>query len=59
MRLLAAVYSPDAVQAILECLGLPARAPPTTAALPDDLDLDSGFEAGADRQTDTDFDFGA
>jgi hypothetical protein len=28
MRLLAAIHPPDATQAILECLGLPSRAPP-------------------------------
>jgi hypothetical protein len=27
----------------------PLKLPPTTAALPDEIDLDSGFEAGADR----------
>jgi hypothetical protein len=52
MRLLAAIHPPDATQAILECLELPSRAPPTAAPRPQDTgpeievpDLD--FEAGA------------
>ena len=40
MRLLAAIRPPDATQAILECLDLPARAPPAAAALPDMGDAD-------------------
>ena len=32
MRLLAAIHPPDATEAILECLQLPSRAPPTAAA---------------------------
>ena len=28
MRILAAIHSREAIQAILECLGLPSRAPP-------------------------------
>ena len=35
MRLLAAIQPPDATQAILACLDLLARAPPTAPALPD------------------------
>ncbi len=35
MRILAAIDAPDAIQKILACLGLPARAPPVAAALPD------------------------
>ncbi len=35
MRLLTAIQPPDVTQAILACLDLPARAPPTAAALPD------------------------
>ncbi len=31
MRILAAIHPPDATRAILECLGLPSRAPPATA----------------------------
>ncbi len=53
MRLLAAIHPPDATQAILECLDLPARAPPATAPLPDDAALapswEADFEAGSDR----------
>jgi hypothetical protein len=33
MRLLAAIHPLDATRAILECLDLPTRAPPTAAAL--------------------------
>jgi hypothetical protein len=36
MRLLATIHPPDATQALLECLNLPSRAPPTAAPLPDD-----------------------
>jgi len=50
MRLLATIHPPDAAQAILECLNLPSRAPPTTAALPDDSGVgaswETDFEAG-------------
>ena len=28
MRILAAIHPPDAIRAILDCLGLPSRAPP-------------------------------
>jgi hypothetical protein len=35
MRLLAAIQPPEATQAILACLDLSTRAPPTAAALPD------------------------
>ena len=35
MRILAAIDAPDAIQKILACLGLPARAPPVAPALPD------------------------
>jgi len=35
MRLLAAIQPPDATKAILDCLELPIRAPPTAPALPD------------------------
>ena len=49
MRLLAAIHPPEATQAILECLELPARAPPTAAPLPDDTEAEAGevwdFEA--------------
>jgi hypothetical protein len=33
MRILAAIHSPDAFRGILECLGLPTRAPPICSAL--------------------------
>ena len=32
MRILAAIHSPEAIRAILDCLGLPARAPPVALA---------------------------
>ncbi len=35
MRILAAIHPPEATRAILECLGLPSRAPPTAPARPD------------------------
>jgi hypothetical protein len=35
MRLVAAIHPPEATTAILECLGLPARAPPPEPARPD------------------------
>ncbi|MGA2263779.1 MAG: transposase [Acidobacteriota bacterium] len=35
MRILAAIDSPDAIQKILTCLGLPARAPPIAPAVSD------------------------
>ncbi len=52
MRPLAMIHPPEATRAILECLGLPARAPPTMAArtnanLADDGGWDIDFEAGA------------
>ena len=42
MRVLAAIQSPEAIRAILECLGLPARPPPVAPPavaflLPDEL----------------------
>ena len=33
MRILAAIHSPDAIGKILDCLGLPSRAPPVSPAL--------------------------
>jgi hypothetical protein len=36
MRILAAIHSPDAIRGILECLGLPTRAPPIYPALRDE-----------------------
>jgi len=38
MRILPAIHAPGATQAILECLGLPARAPPPVPARPEDHD---------------------
>ena len=40
-RLLAAIHPPDATSAILECLGLPARAPPVETARPEENAPDS------------------
>ena len=45
MRMLAAIHPPEATQAILECLDLPSRAPPTTAPLADDAALAPSWEA--------------
>ena len=36
MRWLSVVHPPEAIRAILDCLDLPARAPPTSAAVPED-----------------------
>ena len=41
MRILAAIHSPDAIRAILECLGLPSRAPPISPALEDKVNFPS------------------
>jgi len=35
LRILAAIHPPDTTRAILDCLGLPSRPPPTSAARPD------------------------
>ena len=35
MRIIAAIHSAEAIQKILDCLGLPSRAPPIARALPD------------------------
>ncbi len=35
MRILAALHPPETTAAILACLGLPTRAPPTEPALPE------------------------
>ena len=44
MRILAAIRSPEAIRAILECLDLPSRAPSIASAEaepePDDVDPD-------------------
>ena len=34
MRVLSSIHSIEAIRAILECLGLPSRAPPVAAAAP-------------------------
>jgi hypothetical protein len=52
MRPLATIHPPEATRGILECLGLPARAPPVTPAQPAHALADVGafagdFEAGA------------
>jgi hypothetical protein len=50
MRPLAAIHPPDATQAILDCLDLPSRAPPTAAPVLEDAGVGAGreldFEAG-------------
>ncbi len=38
MRIVAAVHSPDAIRAILDCLKLPSRAPPHVPARADDAE---------------------
>jgi hypothetical protein len=45
MRLLATIHPPDVTQAILGCLELPSRAPPTAAAAPDLEEWDGDLEA--------------
>jgi hypothetical protein len=47
MRLLAAIQPPDVTQAILDCLDLPSRAPPTAAALPEP---DNGDDCPGDAE---------
>ena len=44
LRLLAAIESPKAIRATLDCLGLPARAPPLTPAQPQAAALEPGIE---------------
>jgi Putative transposase len=39
MRILAAIHSTEAIRGILECLGLPSRAPPISPALSDEENL--------------------
>ena len=45
MRILAAIHSAEAIRAILDCLGLPPRAPPVAAAAPEREDdpIGAGF----------------
>jgi hypothetical protein len=38
LRILAAIHSPEAIRAILECLGLPSRAPPIAPAALSEMD---------------------
>jgi hypothetical protein len=45
MRLLAAIQPPDATEAILNCLELPSRAPPTSPAVPDAEEWAADFGA--------------
>ena len=50
MRLLSVIHPPEAARAILESLDLPARAPPTSAPIPDPSevvpDWEAAFETG-------------
>ncbi|MEE8384412.1 MAG: transposase [Dehalococcoidia bacterium] len=50
MRILAAVHSPEAARAILECLGLPSRAPPNAPARP--IDADPSLPGFSDESAD-------
>jgi len=44
MRVLAAIHAPEAIRAILDCLGLPSRSPPILPPAPDPLtDHDHAF----------------
>jgi hypothetical protein len=43
MRILAMIHSPDATRKILDCLGLPARAPPVGRATRDPLSVTETF----------------
>jgi hypothetical protein len=45
MRVLAAIHPPDATRAILECLGLNSRAPPTNPPFPEDAGVGPCWEA--------------
>jgi hypothetical protein len=54
MRVLAAVHPPEAAQAILTCLALPARAPPLRAAR-----IDDASEEAPDTPFDVEAEFGA
>jgi hypothetical protein len=38
MRILAAIHPPESIRKILDCLGLPSRAPPIARAVPEDAD---------------------
>ena len=52
LRILAAIHSPEAIRAILECLGLPSRAPPVAPAAPEaELDgIDPGLSLDLDYE---------
>jgi len=45
MRPLAAIQPPDVTQAMLDCLELPSRAPPTAAAVSDAEEWAADFDA--------------
>ena len=49
MRLLAVIHPPEATRTILECLDLPARAPPTSAPIPDNSEFEADWEAAFER----------
>ena len=44
LRILAAIHSPEAIRRILECLGLPSRAPPVAPAEAEVDDIDPDLE---------------
>lgn len=48
MRVLAAIHPPETTEAILDCLGLPSRAPPAAPPAPDEIVEDAGGEPGFD-----------
>jgi hypothetical protein len=61
LRLLVAIHSPDAQHAILDCLGLPSRAPPLAPAAENSIDADIDDQPDRTGTPDVDlgFDFGA
>jgi hypothetical protein len=62
LRLLAAIHSPDVQHAILDCLGLPPRAPPPAAAdagNSSDVDFEAQSDPAIAADLDAGFDFGA
>ncbi len=56
MRILAAIHPPESIAAILECLGLPVRAPPISPARPEDAGAAERWAEFVDAPPD---DFGA
>ena len=52
MRILAAIHSAEAIRAILDCLGLPPRAPPVAAAVaePEEDGIEAGLALDPDRE---------